>query len=103
LESYVQQVIDDSLDLKKHHVYVKLNGFCLTFWSPFVQVCSSRVVARKEGAVTFCMSSVILEMLLRMLIMVVGIYGDIDNAALGHDQDLGPGLTHAVLAGGHIG
>jgi hypothetical protein len=49
------------------------------------------------------MSSVIPEMLSRMLIMVVGIYGDIDNMALGHDQDLGPDLTHAVLVGGHIG
>lgn len=68
-----------------------------------MQVCSSRVVAQKEGAVTFFMSSVIPEMLSRMLIMVVGIYGDIDNMALGHDQDLGPDLTHAVLVGGHIG
>jgi hypothetical protein len=49
------------------------------------------------------MSSVILEMLLWTLIMVVGIYGDIDNATLGHDQDQGPGLILAVLLGGHIG
>jgi hypothetical protein len=68
-----------------------------------VQVCSSRVVVRKEGAVTFSTSSVILEMLLWMLIMVVDIPGDIDNAALGHDQDLDPGLTHAVLVGDRIG
>jgi hypothetical protein len=68
-----------------------------------VQVCSSRVVVQKEGAVIFFMSSVILEVLLVMLIMIVDIHGDIDNIALGHNQDLGPGVILAVLVGGHIG
>jgi hypothetical protein len=86
-----------------YFLYVKLNGFCLTFLSPSVQVYSSRVVVQKEGAVIFFMSSVILEMLLWMLIVVVGIHGDIGNATIGHDQDQGPGLIHAVLVGGHIG
>lgn len=68
-----------------------------------MQVCSSRVVVPKEGAATFFTSSAILEMLLWMLIMIVGIHGDIDSAALGHNQDLGPGLILAALVGGHIG